>query len=52
MSSIMYKECDDVEKHCLHFKDKSQIIELPMKATDRLKEELTKHCYERCVDEL
>lgn len=52
MSSIMYKECSDVEKHCLHFKDKSQIIELPMKATDRLKEELTKHCYERCVDEL
>lgn len=35
-----------------HFIDKSQIIELPMKATDRLKEELTKYCYERCVDEL
>lgn len=52
MSSIMYKECNDVEKHCLHFKDKSQIIELPMKTTDRLREELTKHCYERCVDEL
>lgn len=29
ISSIMYKECDDVEKHCLHFKDKSRIIELP-----------------------
>lgn len=29
ISSIMYKECDDVEKHCLHFKDKSHIIELP-----------------------
>lgn len=29
ISSIMYKECDDVEKHCLHFKDKSRIVELP-----------------------
>lgn len=29
MSSIMYKECNDVEKHCSHFKDKSQIIDLP-----------------------
>lgn len=29
ISSIMYKKCDDVEKHCLHFKDKSRIIELP-----------------------
>ena len=26
---IMYKECDDVEKHCLHFKDKSRFVELP-----------------------
>nr|DAX03694.1 MAG TPA: hypothetical protein [Bacteriophage sp.] len=31
ISSIMYKKCDDVEKHCLHFKDKSLIIELPCK---------------------
>ena len=22
ISSIMYKKCDDVEKHCLHFRDK------------------------------
>lgn len=47
--------CDGYSDFCNnydHFKDKSQIIELPMKATDRLKEELTKHCYERCVDEL
>ena len=29
ISSIMYKKCDDVEKHCLHFKDKSKYIELP-----------------------
>lgn len=29
LASIMYKECDDVEKHCLHFKGKSRIIELP-----------------------
>ena len=29
ISSIMYKKCDDVEKHCLHFRDKSRIIELP-----------------------
>lgn len=34
MSSIMYKECDDVEKHCSHFKDKSRIIELPCKFGD------------------
>lgn len=33
-------------------KDKSSIVELPMKATDRLKEELTQYCYQRCVDEL
>lgn len=29
LASIMYKECDDVEKHCLHFKDKSRFVELP-----------------------
>lgn len=40
------------DKPCKHFKDKSRIIELPMKATDRLKEELTQYCYQRCVDEL
>ena len=34
------------------FLDKSRIIELPIKVTDSLKEELTIHCYERCVDEL
>ena len=39
-------------KICQYFKDKSQIIELSMKATDKLKEELTNYCYERCVDEL
>lgn len=39
-------------KICQYFKDKSLIVELPIKATDRLKEELTKYCYERCVDEL
>lgn len=41
-----------VENSCQQFKHKSQIIELPMEATDRLKEELTKYCYERCIDEL
>lgn len=34
------------------FIDKSQIIMLPVKTTDELKDELTKYCYERCVDEL
>lgn len=29
ISSVMYKNCDDVEKCCSHFKDKSRIIELP-----------------------
>ena len=41
-----------VESRCQQFKNKSQIVELPMKTTNRLKEELTKYCYERCVDEL
>lgn len=31
MSSIMYKMCDDVEKRCEYFKDKSLIVELPCK---------------------
>lgn len=44
--------CNDVDKICQYFKDKSLIIELPIKATDKLKEELTKYCYERCVYEL
>ena len=39
-------------KTCQYFKDKSLFVELPIKATDRLKEELTKYCYERCIDEL
>lgn len=43
---------DDALTFCKDFKDKSQIIELPMMTTDWLKEELTKYCYERCVDEL
>lgn len=37
---------------CGEFKDKSRIIELPVKTTNRLKEELMKYWYERCVDEL
>lgn len=40
---------------CLNYSkfiDKSQVIELPMKTADKLKEELTKYCYKRCVDEL
>lgn len=39
-------------KNCPFRHDKSRIIKLPMEATDELKEELTKYCYERCVDEL
>lgn len=31
ISSIMYKKCDNVEKHCLHFKDESLVVELPYK---------------------
>lgn len=34
MSPIMYNECDDVEKRCEYFKDKSQIVELPCKVGD------------------
>lgn len=48
-----FKECDDdALTFCQDFKDKSQVIELPMKTTDRLKDKLTKYCYERCIDEL
>lgn len=36
MPSIMYKNCDDVEKHCSHFKDKSLIVELPCKVGEEL----------------
>lgn len=39
-------------KRCKFFKDKSKIIELPIKITKKLNEELTKYCYERCIDEL
>lgn len=35
-SSIMYKNCDDVEKHCRHYKDKSRIVELPCKEGENL----------------
>lgn len=41
-----------IDKICQYFKDKSLIIELPIKATEKLKEKLTKYCYERCVYEL
>lgn len=36
MSSIMYKMCDDVEKRCEYFKDKSQIVKLPCKVGETL----------------
>lgn len=48
---VQDKTITNAEK-CDHFKDKSQIIELPMMTTDWLKEELTQYCFERCVDEL
>lgn len=35
-SSIMYKNCDDVEKYCSHFKDKSRFVELPCKVGDKI----------------
>lgn len=36
MSSIMYKMCDDVEKRCEYFKEKSQIVKLPCKVGETL----------------
>lgn len=36
MSPIMYNECDDVEKYCSYFKDKSLIVELPCKVGDKI----------------
>ena len=38
--------------YCDEFKPKSRFVELPIKATDELKSELEKYCFERCVDEL
>lgn len=36
ISPIMYKKCDDVENHCLHFIDKSLIVELPYRIGDEV----------------
>lgn len=36
MSPIMYNECDDVEKYCSHFKDKSLIVELPCRVGEEI----------------
>lgn len=50
--------CEDMADHpdweylCRCFKHKSAVIELPLPATEELKEELTKHCFDRCVEEL
>ena len=38
--------------NCPHTKDRNLFIELPIKATFELKDELQKHCFKRCVDEL
>ncbi len=32
---LLLNFCDDVEKHCLHFKDKSRFVELPCKVGDK-----------------
>ena len=37
---------------CQFFIGKSRIVEMPMKATEELRKELTEYCYKRCVDEL
>lgn len=56
-SPVMFKNCDDVETHCKHFKDKSKYIELPCKVGDTvysvcrkggkpyIKEEIVKSIY-------
>ncbi len=43
--------CPEVTK-CEYFEPKSRFVELPIKATNELKSELEKYCFERCVDEL
>lgn len=40
------------EDDCADFIDKSRIVELPIKATDELRAELTEYCHSRCVEEL
>lgn len=52
ISSIMYKKCDDVEKHCLHFKDKSRIIELPCKVGDKVYKIVRSICFGNHIQEM
>jgi len=40
------------ENGCKNFADKDAIIVLPLPATFTLREELEKHCFNRCVEEL
>ena len=37
---------------CNRYIDKSQIVELPMSATEELRKELTEYCRKRCIEEL
>ncbi len=43
---------DHMEEYCKKCKPKAEIIELPMKVSPPLHDELTKYCAERVVDEL
>lgn len=43
---------DNMEEYCKKCKPKAEIIELPMKVSQELHDELTKYCTERVVDEL
>lgn len=53
LCEFLFEENKDTScEGCPLYLDKNKIIELPIKATDKLKEELTKYCYERCIDEL
>nr|DAU68161.1 MAG TPA: hypothetical protein [Caudoviricetes sp.] len=52
ISSIMYKKCDDVEKHCLHFKDKSRYIELPCKVGDKVYKIVRSICFGNHIQEM
>ena len=43
---------DDDAQRCPKYLDKSQVVLLPMKTTERLHNELVEHCYKRCMEEL
>lgn len=51
IQSVSCRKWETVKPECLTI-DLPQTITLPVKVSAQLQEELTKYCYERCVEEL